>query len=1182
MSTPTNIPETPMGETEQDSFFGSKEKFHQQPQDIFQTILRLTGPDHFDQLCQWMEYKQYYTIDDFFENSYHDLENFDNKGRATEYKWKGRVNHLSPIVAQKLKCFIKWMTHEERPYELHDDFLATLTRDSYLKFRHLDTQSFSSSPLSHHEPSKFKTSFQGEFKHQTTSESQTALNNFKKGTKRDASVYPIFKNDKYYDTFQRSFLANLKAQGLYDVADPDHDPESGDIYEQELFKGKQSFVYSVLVTSLQTEKGRELVKEFEGDARSIILKLHHYHTKSNVAQHDIITLTTEITNLTLNDSWKGTVRQFLSHFKEKLRLLDSLVPVSDQLPETTRLTFLQRAVQQNHDLRQIHVMDSVWRFKTDSAEALTFDTYYNLLWDAAHQYDLHQTKKGPQRKAFSSQQEDINDVDEYANSEEQFFTDPESVEHSPYSVYQSSFHPKMPQNSFLPRHIWETLSESTKQMIIEHNKKVKLNNPTPYPSGSKTKPNPTLGKSTPTPKQVHQHSQDEPTEESPSDTSTQTLVNKCLAESGIDPTDIQNVMSVSHAKRDISSHDSSRQIQTHQRYVFARVNQSNHHLIDRGANGGLAGADMRVIHTTPRKINIVGIDDHELTGLNVVTAAALLDTQKGPIIGVFHEYAHLGKGRSNHAAGQMESFNCQVDDRSKIVGGAQRIETSEGYVIPLSIESGLVYMHTIRIPTDQDLEKNYPHVFFTSPDIWDASVLDHEITPSLLEDINQHSDDSLLQDSIFDEYGDLHHRAIQTLNIFCDLPSPPSGEPLTHAYMHDSNPAEEDWKSLRPYFGWQSEQVIKNTYQVTSRFGGTIPQHDYLKKHFKSRNPVFNIPRRNEAVATDTIFSDTPAINDGSTMAQFFIGRDTLVCDAYGIKTQKQFISTLYDNIRFRGAMTTLITDGGRYEISKKVADLLRNLFIKQHESEPYHQHQNKAEQRYGVVKRYINTLMNLTGAPAHCWLLCMLYVCHLLNATASPALGGLTPLQALTGQVPDISHFLHFSFWEPIYYKVDESEPDHRFPSQSNEKRGHWVGFAENKGDQLTWKILTDDTNTIIIRSAVRSATKTSPNLRLDPPQGEDQPQDLTSDVFVYGRPNPDGTDNTPPMSIINFDDLLGRTFLLPMDENGERKRATISEHVKELYQQQVSREDQLRFKMVLMEINSMTSFHITNLWNI
>ena len=100
---------------------------------------------------------------------------------------------------------------------------------------------------------------------------------------------------------------------------------------------------------------------------------------------------------------------------------------------------------------------------------------------------------------------------------------------------------------------------------------------------------------------------------------------------------------------------------------------------------------------------------------------------------------------------------------------------------------------------------------------------------------------------------------------------------------------------------------------------------------------------------------------------------------------------------------------------------------------------------------------------------------------------------------------------------------------------------------------------------SAVRSATKTSPNLRLDIPKGEDHPQDLTSDVFVYGRPNHDGSDNPPPppMSIINFDDLLGRTFPLPVDENGERKRANISEHVKDLCQQQVPRKDQLRFKL-------------------
>ena len=117
-------------------------------------------------------------------------------------------------------------------------------------------------------------------------------------------------------------------------------------------------------------------------------------------------------------------------------------------------------------------------------------------------------------------------------------------------------------------------------MTIEHNKKVKLNNPTPYPSGSKTKPNPTLGKPTPAPKLVHQPSQDEPTEKPTSDPSTQTLAHKFLAESGIDPKDIQNVMPVSYAKKNISSHESSRQIQTHQGYVFERVNQSKHHNCD--------------------------------------------------------------------------------------------------------------------------------------------------------------------------------------------------------------------------------------------------------------------------------------------------------------------------------------------------------------------------------------------------------------------------------------------------------------------------------------------------------------------------------------------------------------------------------------------------------------------------
>ena len=47
------------------------------------------------------------------------------------------------------------------------------------------------------------------------------------------------------------------------MADPDFDPDHGDHYEQKVFQERQSLVYSVMVTSFQTDKGREFVKEFE-------------------------------------------------------------------------------------------------------------------------------------------------------------------------------------------------------------------------------------------------------------------------------------------------------------------------------------------------------------------------------------------------------------------------------------------------------------------------------------------------------------------------------------------------------------------------------------------------------------------------------------------------------------------------------------------------------------------------------------------------------------------------------------------------------------------------------------------------------------------------------------------------------------------------------------------------------
>ena len=137
------------------------------------------------------------------------------------------------------------------------------------------------------------------------------------------------------------------------------------------------------------------------------------------------------------------------------------------------------------------------------------------------------------------------------------------------------------------------------------------------------------------------------------------------------------------------------------------------------------------------------------------------------------------------------------------------------------------------------------------------------------------------------------------------------------------------------------------------------------KKHLKSRNPALNIPRRHEAVATVTVFSDTPAVDSGVNQAQVFVGRDTLVADAYPMKSGKQFVNTIEDNIRRWGAMDKLLSDSAKTEISNNVMNILRAYHISNWHSEPYHQHQNPAQWTYRTIKSWTNTVMNRSCAPA-------------------------------------------------------------------------------------------------------------------------------------------------------------------------------------------------------------------------
>ena len=74
-----------------------------------------------------------------------------------------------------------------------------------------------------------------------------------------------------------------------------------------------------------------------------------------------------------------------------------------------------------------------------------------------------------------------------------------------------------------------------------------------------------------------------------------------------------------------------------------------------------------------------------------------------------------------------------------------------------------------------------------------------------------------------------------------------------------------------------------------------------LLKHYKSLFPACNIHRHNKPIATDTIYSDTPAIDSGCKCTQIFVGTKTMVTNVYEMKTEKWFVNILQDIIRTRG-----------------------------------------------------------------------------------------------------------------------------------------------------------------------------------------------------------------------------------------------------------------------------------------
>ena len=167
------------------------------------------------------------------------------------------------------------------------------------------------------------------------------------------------------------------------------------------------------------------------------------------------------------------------------------------------------------------------------------------------------------------------------------------------------------------------------------------------------------------------------------------------------------------------------------------------------------------------------------------------------------------------------------------------------------------------------------------------------------------------------------------------------------------------------------------------------------------------------------------------------------------------------DHICKVGMPIGLKSDNAKSELHGRTKDILRLHSIDDTQSEPHCQHQNQAKHKMQDVKHAMNNTMDHVGCPARAWLLCAIFIlmlfCHLPNSN------GKIPHAAQMGQIPDISKFMHFHFWQEVLVK------SHR--KDKTKELAHWCYPAKGVADELTYMVLLTELEQLVPHSNVQLA---------------------------------------------------------------------------------------------------------------
>jgi hypothetical protein len=430
--------------------------------------------------------------------------------------------------------------------------------------------------------------------------------------------------------------------------------------------------------------------------------------------------------------------------------------------------------------------------------------------------------------------------------------------------------------------------------------------------------------------------------------------------------------------------------------------------------------------------------------------------------------------------------------------------------IPLHLLGTTIFFES-RTPTSDELE-SCPHIHLTCDSEWNPHTVRLAAARSVEAEMvtrvgGNHSDRVLNFDPNDVELG---LAQISSVYSFAEMVEAIGNHRIvaaTNTFVSQKRHSQVSPEQLSERWNIGLSQA-KKTLQVTTQKGvrsAILP----LSRRYRTDRMFNQRKLRGQKFYTDTLFGKIKSLTN-NTCAQIFANESYFV-KAYPMEKKSGAGLALRQFIRDYGVPEQLTSDGASEQTGPKTEFMkrVRKHGIEHHVSEPHRPQENRAESVIREVKKRWFRQMTKRRVPARLWDYGIVWVCEIMSLTANSvfSLEGRAPIEQITGETPDISEYLDFSFYDWVWYKDNAGVGDN--------KCGRWLGVSHRVGNLMSYWILTIS-GRVISRTTVQRVTE----LELATDDLKARCKEYTERITAILKDDQDAVDQDGERQIQDWDD--------------------------------------------------------------